>query len=157
MDSEISEKDVAAQLALTRRETVTMTTVGKGLNAGFRTLTQHAAATGADVVGPPMVFSPDVGAEEFDLVICMPVAEGAAAGEGVALEEVPGAHVVFTTHQGPYRGVPDAYRALFAWLEENGRTAAGPAREVYLNDPQDVPESELLVEVSIPLAERSPS
>ena len=82
----------------------------------------------------------------------MPVAVSAVAGEGIALEEIPGAHVVFTTHKGPYSGVPEAYAALFAWLEENGRKPAGPAREVYLNDPQDVPESELLVEVSIPLA-----
>ncbi len=152
MGYEISEKDVPPQLSLTRRVTVTMETIGKGLNGGFRTLTRHAAATGAETVGPPMVFSPDFGKEEFDLVICMPVAVGAVPGEGVALEEVPGAHVAFATHEGPYLGVPEAYAALFAWLEENGRKAAGPAREVYLNDPQDVPESELLVEVSIPLA-----
>ncbi len=152
MDHEISEKDVPPQLSLTRRVTVTMKTIGEGLNSGFRTLNQHAAATGAETVGPPMVFSPDFGKEEFDLVVCMPVAAGAVAGEGIALEEIPGAHVVSTTHKGPYPGVPEAYTALFSWLEENGRKPAGPAREVYLNDPQDVPESELLVEVSIPLA-----
>jgi effector-binding domain-containing protein len=152
MGYEITEKDVPPQLSLTRRVTVTMDTIGQGLNSATRTLTQHAAATGAETVGPPMVFSPDFGKEEFDLVICMPVAVGAVAGEGVALEEVPGAHVLSTTHKGPYLGVPEAYRALFAWLEENDREAAGPAREVYLNDPHDVPESELLVEVSIPLA-----
>lgn len=151
MDFEIGEKDVPQQLCLTRRVSVTMDTIGKGLNAGLRTLTQHASATGAETVGPPMVFSPDFGKEEFDLVICMPVAAGAAAGEGVALEEIAGAHVVFATHKGPYTGVPDAYTALFKWVEQNGRTPAGPAREVYLNDPQDVPESELLVEVAIPL------
>ena len=148
----IVEKDVPPQLSLTRRETVTMTTIGQGLNSGFRTLREHAAATGAETVGPPTVFSPDFGKEEFDLFICLPVAVGAVAGEGVALEEVPGAHVASATHKGPYLGVPDAYTALFSWLEENGRKAAGPVREVYLNDPQDVPESELLVEVSIPLA-----
>lgn len=151
MGYEIGEKDVPPQLSLTRRVTVTMKTIGVGLNEGFRTLTQHAAATGAETVGPPMVFSPDFGKEEFDLIICMPVAVGAVTGEGVGLEEVPGAHVVSTTHKGSYSEVPEAYTALFAWLEENGRKAAGPAREVYLNDPQDVPESELLVEVSIPL------
>jgi effector-binding domain-containing protein len=152
MDYEISERDIASQLALTRRERVTMKTIGVGLDAGFGKLRQHVAATGAETVGPPMVFSPDFGKEEFDLVVCMPVAAGAVAGEGIALEEIPGAHVVSTTHKGPYPGVPEAYTALFSWLEENGRKPAGPAREVYLNDPQDVPESELLVEVSIPLA-----
>lgn len=151
MDYDISEKDVAPQLSLTRRETVTMKTIGKGLDAGFATLREHAAATGAETVGPPFVFSPDFGKDQFDLVICMPVASGAVAGEGIAIEEISGAHLVFTTHKGPYTEVPEAYKALFAWVEEHGRKPAGAAREVYLNDPKDTPESELLVEVGIPL------
>ena len=151
-DYEISEKDLAPQLSLTRRETVTMKTIGNGLDAGFGKLKEHTAATGAETVGPPFVSSPDFGKDEFDLIICMPVAFGAVAGEGVAVEDIPGAHVVFTTHVGPYADVPEAYKALFKWIEENGRKPAGAAREVYLNDPKDVPESELLVEIAIPLA-----
>ncbi len=151
MDYEISEKDIAPQLALTRRETVTMKTIGDGLDAGFKTLKDHAAATGAQTAGPPFVFSPDFGKDEFDLIICMPVAAG-EAGEGVAVEEIPGGHVVFTMHQGAYTGVPDAYSSLFKWVEENGRKPAGAARETYLNDPKEVSESEQLVEIAIPLA-----
>jgi len=152
MDYEISEKDVPPQLSLTRREKVTMKTIGNGLDAGFRTLKEHAAASGAKTVGPPFVFSPDFGKDEFDLIICMPAASGAVAGEGIAVEEIPGAHVVFTTHVGAYTEVPAAYKVLFKWVEENGRKPAGAAREVYLNDPKDVPESELRVEIAIPLS-----
>jgi effector-binding domain-containing protein len=152
MDYEISEKDLAPQLSLTRRETVTMETIGRGLDSGFAALKAHAAATGAEAAGPPFVFSPDFGKERFDLIICMPVASGAVAGEGIALEEIPGGHVASVTHVGPYTDVPNAYEALFGWVKENGREPAGAAREVYLNDPKDVPESELLVEIDIPLA-----
>jgi effector-binding domain-containing protein len=150
MEYKISEKDVVPQLALTRRETVTMKTIGNGLDAGFARLKEHVAATGAHTVGSPFVFSPDFGKDEFDLIICMPVAAG-EAGEGVAVEEIAGGHVVFTTHKGSYTAVPDAYSALFKWVEENGRKPAGAARETYLNDPKDVPESEQLVEIAIPL------
>jgi effector-binding domain-containing protein len=150
MEYEISEKDVARQLALTRRETVTMKTIRGGLDAGFARLKEHAAATGAHTAGSPFVFSPDFGKDEFDLIICMPVAAG-EAGEGVAVEEIAGGHVVFTTHKGPYTALPEAYAALFTWVEENGRKPAGAARETYLNDPKDVPESEQLVEIAIPL------
>ncbi|MCX6373516.1 MAG: GyrI-like domain-containing protein [Actinobacteria bacterium] len=152
MDYKISEKDVASQLSLTRRETVTMKTIGVGLNAGFGALKEHCAVTGAETVGPPFVFSPAYGEDTFDLIICMPVASGAVTGAGVAVEEIPGGHVVFTTHRGPYTEVPGAYAALFKWVEENGRRPAGAARETYLNDLKDVPESELLVEIAIPLA-----
>jgi len=152
MAYDITEKDLAPQLALTRRETVTMKTIGEGLDAGFAALKDHAAATGAETVGPPFVFSPDFGKEQFDLIICTPVAAGAVAGEGIALEEIAGGHVASVTHQGPYTEVPKAYEALFKWVEENARKPAGPARETYLNDPKDTPESELLVEIALPLA-----
>ena len=152
MAYEISEKDLAPQLALTRRETVTMKTIGEGMDAGFGSLGEHAAATGAETVGPSFVFSPDFGKERFDLIICMPVAAGAVAGEGIGLEEIAGGHVASVTHRGPYPEVPKAYEALFKWIEENGRKAAGTAREVYLNDPKETPESELLVEIAVPLA-----
>jgi AraC family transcriptional regulator len=152
MASEISEKDLATQLALTRRETVTMKTIGEGMDAGFGSLREHAAATGAESVGPPFVFSPDFGKEQFDLIICMPVTAGAVAGEGIAVEEIAGGHVASVMHKGAYTEVPKAYEALFKWIEENGRTAAGAAREVYLNDPKETPENELLVEIDVPLA-----
>jgi effector-binding domain-containing protein len=149
---EITEKDLPDELALTRRETVTMQTIGEGMGAGFRAVREHASATGAEIVGAPFVFSPDFGKDRFDLVICMPVAEGAVAGGGVDLEKIAGGHVASVTHKGPYPEVPKAYEALFKWVEEQGRAPAGPARETYLNDPRDTPESELLVEIALPLA-----
>jgi len=151
MVSEITEKDLTPQLALTRRETVTMKTIGEGMGAGFTAVREHAAATGAEVVGPPFVYSPDFGKERFDLIICLPVGQGAVAGEGIDLEEIAGGHVAAVTHTGPYPDVPKAYEALFKWVEENKRKPAGPARETYLNDPKDTPESELLVEIALPL------
>jgi len=151
MTYEIIEKDLGPQLALTHRETVTMATIGQGMGAGFNAVRDHAAATGAKLIGPPFVFSPDFGKDQFDLVICMPVAAGAVAGQGVDVEEIPGGHVASVTHKGPYPDVPKAYVALFKWVEENARKPAGPARETYLNDPKDTPESELLVEIALPL------
>jgi effector-binding domain-containing protein len=152
MAYEITEKDLAPQLALTRRETVTMKTIGQGMEAGFTAVREHAAATGAEVTGAPFVFSPDFGKERFDLIVCMPVAEGAVAGERIGLEEIAGGHVASVTHKGPYPDVPKAYEALFKWVEDNARKPGGPARETYLNDPKDTAESELLVEIALPLA-----
>jgi effector-binding domain-containing protein len=91
-------------------------------------------------------------AEEFDVVICMPVAPGATAGPGVDIEEVPGGTVACTMHKGPYSGVGEAYGALQAWMAANGKRPGGPPREVYLNEPGAVPDAELLTEVDWPIA-----
>jgi effector-binding domain-containing protein len=152
MDYEVAEKDLAPQLALTRRTHVTMPTIAEGIGAGFGVLMEHAGKTGAQWAGPPFVLYPEDCGDEFEMVICMPVVPGAAGGEGVELEEIPGGLVATTTHVGPYREVGKAYTAMQKWMTDNGRRPAGMVREVYLNDPGDVPESDLLTEIDWPVA-----
>jgi effector-binding domain-containing protein len=152
MDYQISEKELAPQLALTHRVTTTMATVGERIGAGFGVLVEHGGKTGAQWAGPPFILNPEDCSDEFEMVICMPVAPGARGGEGVELEEIPGGLVAATTHVGPYREVGKAYTALQKWMTDNGRRPAGMTREVYLNDPGEVPEDELLTEVDWPIA-----
>lgn len=39
------------------------------------------------------------------------------------------------------------------WIQEHGHEAAGPPREVYLNDPTEVGEAEQLTRVDWPIKE----
>ena len=152
MDYEVSEKELAPQPALTHRVTVTMPTIAERIGAGFGVLMEHTAKTGAQWAGPPFILYPEDCGDAFEIVICMPVVPGAAGGEGVDLEEIPGGRVATTTHVGPYREVGNAYTAMQKWMTDNGCHPAGKAREIYLNDPGEVPESELLTEVDWPIA-----
>lgn len=152
MDYQISEKELAPQPALTHRRTVTMPTIAENVGAGFGVLMEHAGKTGAQWAGPPFILYPEDCSDEYEIVICMPVVSGASGGEGVDVEEIPGGLVATTTHVGPYREVGKAYTALQKWMTDNGRRPAGMAREIYLNDPGEVPEGELLTEVDWPIA-----
>jgi len=152
MDCDITEKELAPQLALTHRLRVTMPTIAERVGAGFGVLMEHAAKTGAHWAGPPFILYPQSCEDEFEIVICMPVVTGATAGEDVALEEIPGGRVATTTHIGPYRAVGQAHTALQKWMTDNGCRPAGMPREIYLNDPAEVPEAELLTEVDWPIA-----
>jgi effector-binding domain-containing protein len=49
------------------------------------------------------------------------------SGAGVAVEEIPGGHVVCTAHKGPYPELPEAYSELFKWAEEVGCRPPGAA------------------------------
>jgi effector-binding domain-containing protein len=152
MDYEITEKELAPQLALTHRTTLTMATVGAGIGAAFGVLMEHGGKTGAQWAGPPFVLYPEVCDGEFEVVVCMPVAPGAAGGDHVAVEEVPGGTVACTVHAGPYSGIGMAYTALQKWMTDAGRRPAGMVREIYLNDPASVPAAELLTEIDWPVA-----
>jgi effector-binding domain-containing protein len=65
--------------------------------------------------------------------------------------EMPVGEVAFSTHVGRYATLPAAGYALRAWMAANGREPAGGLVEVYVDDPQTVPEAELRTEVFYPL------
>ena len=152
MDHQISEKELPAQLALTHRAPVTMATIGDGIGGAFGVLMEHGAKTGARWAGPPFVMYPEACDGEFEVAVCMPVVPGAQGGDRVAVEEVPGGLVASTVHVGPYSEIGGAYTALQKWMTDNGRRPVGMVREVYLNDPGEVPAQELLTEIDWPIA-----
>ena len=152
MDYEVKQKELPAQLALTVHKRVTMATIAQAMGEAFDAIMAHVGAGGAQYAGPPFALYPGEMADEYDVVICMPVAPGATAGPGVDLEEVPGGAVACTMHKGPYAAVGEAYGALQAWMTANGKQPGAPAREVYLNEPGAVPDAELLTEVDWPIA-----
>ncbi|MFA4859578.1 GyrI-like domain-containing protein [Methanoregula sp.] len=65
---------------------------------------------------------------------------------------LPGGRMVHTVHKGPYETCEPTYLQAFAWIKEQGLTIAGPIREVYPNDPMEVPPEEILTEIYIPVA-----
>jgi len=146
-------KDLPAQLVLAVRERVSMKTVTERLGAAFGEILACGQATGATYTGPPFV----VYAEHFDesaegaILVCMPVAPGAAVTGRVSLEELPAARMASTMHVGPYSGISPAYEALMGAMTAAGLHPGGPPREVYLNDPSTVPEDALVTEIDWPV------
>ena len=67
------------------------------------------------------------------------------------LTEVPGSTVAWLTHRGAYEELGVAYHALCAWAQEQGHEQGAPMREVYLNDPAQVPIEELETQVLFPI------
>ena len=87
------------------------------------------------------------------------------AGAELRVEDVPdgldghkiaaGRYAVLT-YRGPYTGIAAGYDRLFGqWLPESGELPAdAPCFEVYLNDPREVSEDDLLTEIHLPLADK---
>jgi effector-binding domain-containing protein len=149
---DIATKELPDQLSLTVRTTVSQETMAQGMTDAFQAIMAHADGGGGSYAGPPFCLYPEMPEGEFEIVVAMPVNPGATPTEGVALEEVPGGSVVTTMHRGSYSAIGEAYEALGAWMAMNGKGPAGPPREVYLNDPSSVAESELLTEVDGPIS-----
>ena len=152
MADDVQIKQVPAQLALVVSKRVKMAEVAQGMGAAFGTLMRHAGATGARFVGPPFSLYPEMPGEEFTFLVCMPVAPGAVAGDGVELEELPAVEAATLLYKGPYDGMTSSWGRLMEWVGASGRRPGGPLREIYLGDPETTAPEDLLTELVVPLA-----
>lgn len=151
---EVQTKDVPEQPVLMVRKQTTMDGVGDAMGAAFGELMAYMGRAGIIPTGPPMC----VYAEGFDqeqggeMWVCMPVAPGASGEGSVEASVLPGGKMATTVHKGPYDTIGQAYGALVGWVQEQGYRPAGPMRDVYLTDPDQVPPEEYLTEIQWPVA-----
>ena len=80
-------------------------------------------------------------------------AGGLVVPEGLEAVALAGGEHAVLTYKGPYASIKVAYDYLFGkWLPGSGREPAdAPCYEVYLNDPVEVAEEDLLTEICLPL------
>lgn len=69
-----------------------------------------------------------------------------AAQGAVKADMTPGGKAVHFTHSGSYAGLRPAYEEMMSYLEAEGLQYAAPTWELYLNDPNEVHEEQLVTE-----------
>lgn len=91
--------------------------------------------------------------ENADIEVAVPVAGIVefTDNEEIQLYELPGGKMAKIIHKGPYEECVPTYEKLFSWIAERGKRIVGPIREVYFNDPREVPPEEILTEIYAPI------
>lgn len=155
MERKIELKEQPTQTILGKRFRTSMEKIQEDIGAGFGALFGYLGELGEHPSGAPfalyyggMEFNP----EDFEMELCIQVNRLLEGKGDIVAREVPGGLAAVTLHKGPYSAMEPAYNDLDVWIKENGYTYAGPAREVWLNDPASVVESELLTEISFPVS-----
>ncbi len=67
------------------------------------------------------------------------------------VKTIPKMKVASVVLQGSYEEIPERYPEIYGWLAQNNYSVVGPLYEVYLKGGPDIPESEYLTEVRIPV------
>ena len=121
----------------------------------FAEIAGWLAGKGLQISGPPFGIYYDnpevVPAEKLRCEVGFPFI-GETQGEGrIKVKKIPGREVLSGIHKGPYREVGPVYEALTRHAVKKGYSIVGAPVEIYLNAPGEVPESELLTEVQIPV------
>jgi effector-binding domain-containing protein len=80
-------------------------------------------------------------------------AEDAKKAEGPVLGGLtPAGRVLTFTHTGPYSALGQSYNAMMGYLEKEGLKLGAPTWEVYVDDPDSIPEESLRTEIFVSLA-----
>ena len=84
---------------------------------------------------------------------CVPVddEEDMRCDDGVTIREVPAMLVASSRHHGPLTEVGRTYDRILAWIDHNGYAAVGPTRELYLTNPMQFEEQDLVTEIQVPV------
>jgi effector-binding domain-containing protein len=108
------------------------------------------------IAGYPMTIFHDpaeeIDAGDVDIEIAFPITGRISAGPGFEVKAVPEHKVVSIFHTGPYGECEGAYAKAMDYIGKNKLSVAGPFREIYMNSPEEVPESQLLTEIQVPIA-----
>jgi effector-binding domain-containing protein len=123
-------------------------------------LFQYLMPKGAQIAGPPVFVCHETSVEEVkkadvegnaEVEIAVPVAKEIEGTDQIRFYELPGGKMAKTVHKGPYEECEGTYQELFAWICQNQKRITGPTREIYLNDPREVPPEEILTEIYAPI------
>ncbi|MEM1180207.1 MAG: GyrI-like domain-containing protein, partial [Acidobacteriota bacterium] len=112
---------------------------------------------GLTPAGPPRAINHVWADGRYVFDAAIPVAESAEAeapdaGDGeVQITASFTGEVLKITHTGSYEAMPVTYDKAQAFLTAHGHTPSGPPWDVWVSDPTEVPEAELITEIYFPL------
>jgi effector-binding domain-containing protein len=108
------------------------------------------------IAGYPMTIYHDpaeaIDAGNVDIEIAFPITGRIAVDPGFEVKTIPAHKVVSIFHTGPYSECEGAYARAMDFIGKNRLAVGGPFLEIYMNSPEEVPESQLLTEIQVPIA-----
>ena len=155
MPYEVSVRELPAQPVAATRTTTTLREISTAISDGVHAILDELGRQGIEPVGPlQVVYHADQVLDEetsAPIEVCFPVAARFEATGEVYGTELAGGPAAVTVHRGPYAEIGPAYHTVSGWIAGHGHELAGGPREVYLNDPREVAEADLLTEVQWPI------
>ena len=155
MPYEVTTKELPAQPVAATRTTTDLRQIATAISTGVHAVLAELEHRGVAPAGPlQVVYHADQVLDEdtpAPIEVCLPVAAPFDGTGEVYGTELAGGPAAVTVHRGPYAEIGPAYHTVSGWVADHGHELAGGPREVYLNDPREVAEADLLTEVQWPI------
>jgi effector-binding domain-containing protein len=148
---EIELKEKPSQLVLYIRTRTSLDKLPQLIGGSYMKIANYLCSLGEQPMGVPYTAYYNLDMQNLDVEMGFPVTKALPETEEIKTREIETQQVVSTMHQGPYAKMEPTYIELFKWIEENGYHPTGVCYEYYHNSPEEVPESELLTEIVLPI------
>ena len=147
----IELRDEQAQPALSIRTTTRLELLPQVIGKSYQKIMAYLAELGEQPAFAPFTAYYNLDMQNLDVEMGFPVTRPLPGKGDISAHELPAGKVVCSMYKGPYSGMTEPYNEMTRWIAEQGYTPAGVSYEYYFNSPQDVPESELLTKIVMPL------
>lgn len=140
-------------LYVTKKTSMAPEAIGKAMGEAFHAVWDFMQAHAIPPAGAGLSVYYDYSEDEMEFragFFIAPADVGKAAGQVMA-DKTPATRAVHAVHTGPYAGLRETYGRIMGEMQFAGLRYGKPTWEVYLNDPDVVPETELKTEIFIAL------
>jgi effector-binding domain-containing protein len=151
LDYEFKVIDSAAQPTLAVRTRAAAKDLPAIVGKFFGTVYQYLLEIGEQPVDAAYTAYFNMDPNDLDMDIGFLVAKPLPGRGDVHAGEIPGGKQVSYMYKGPYSQMEPVYAAMMEWMTANNYVPTGTAYELYYNDPSQVPESELLTKIILPV------
>ncbi len=136
----------------------TPATIGDDMPRLLGQLIGWAQQQGLQMTGPPFAvyysMPEDMAKGHMQFEVGVPISGAAQETEDIKIKTFPAQNVLSAIHKGPYSQIASVYAAIMEYITKNGYEVIGPPMELWLNNPMEVAESELLTEVRFPVVKK---
>jgi effector-binding domain-containing protein len=129
--------------------------VAAALGAAYGRVAMFISANGLQIDGQPIAIANYWDERGYGFDAGIPVSGAPERGAGpdspVRMGETYGGRVVRAVHVGPYSGLEETYGVVEAYVTAHKLEANGRSWNVFVSDPGDTPEEELITEIYYPV------
>ena len=156
MSYEVSVREVGPVKAMTLRMVTHMKTISDDMGKAYEALWQYMEKSGAQCAGEcfALYHDEDFNPEHIDVECGFSVVDLMPGTDKIKGRTVEGGLMAYALHKGPYDQLEGVYPAIMKWVEANGYALLPKMRELYLNNPCEVPPEELMTEVLWPVKKK---
>ena len=148
LNNEIIKND---QPILSIRKKTTIEDLPLAIEECYLKIMAYLKELGVEAVDAPFTAYHSLDMPNLDVEMGFPVSKQLPDKDDIKAGVIPRGPVLSCMYEGPYSGLEDPYSEMFGWIQSNGYEPTGVFYEYYYNSPGEVPESELLTKIVIPL------